>query len=160
MINTSYSAYAINQFSTQNTTTTQKPKGSDTATSVAAEKLKPARINVTDDAESFKGLSRNQLAEIMADKDGLYTEDPQDTAESFIFKLEMDEFKRVYQMTGSAIAGFEALIKFEDQAGSIEKQTFQWAERSANVVVDYEKSARGECITLRIMTSKTVSIRS
>ncbi|WP_295968232.1 hypothetical protein [uncultured Bartonella sp.] len=43
--------------------------------------MKPARINVTDDAESFKGLSRNQLAEIMADKDGLYTEDPQDTAE-------------------------------------------------------------------------------
>jgi len=63
-------------------------------------------------------------------------------------------------MTGSARAGFEALIKFEDQAGPLEKQTFQWAERSANVVVNYEKSARCECITLRIMTSKTVSIKS
>ena len=94
MINTSYSAYGINQFSTQNTTTTQKPKGSDTETSVAAEKLKSARINVTDDAESFKGLSRNQLAEIMANKDGFYTEDQQDTAESFIFKLGMEEFKK------------------------------------------------------------------
>lgn len=59
MINTSYSAYGINQFSNQNTTTTSTGKGTDAANSVTAEKLKPARINVTDDAESFKGLSRN-----------------------------------------------------------------------------------------------------
>ncbi|WP_422535536.1 hypothetical protein [Bartonella apis] len=144
MINTSYSAYGINQFSTQNTTTTSSPKGSDSATSVAAEKLKPARINVTDDAESFKGLSRSQLAEIMANKDGLYTEDQQDTAEFFIYEMGMDEYTRVYKATGSHRAGFEALIKFEDQAGPLEKQTFQWAKRRANAVVIYENYARSD----------------
>lgn len=91
-----------------------------------------------------KGLSRNQLAEIMANKDGLYTQDQQDTAEFFIYELGMDEYTRVFQMTGSHRAGFEALIRFEDQAGPLEKQTFQWAKRRANAVVIYEDYARSD----------------
>lgn len=54
MINTSYSTYGINQFFSQNTTAPSKGKVADTTTAVAAEKLKPARINVTDEPESFK----------------------------------------------------------------------------------------------------------
>ena len=125
MINTSYSTYGMNQFSSQNTAAPSKGKVADRATAVVAEKLKPARINVTDEPESFKGLSRNQLAEIMANKDGLYTQDQQDTAEFFIYEMGMDEYTRVFQMTGSHRAGFEALIRFEDQARPLEKQTFQ-----------------------------------
>lgn len=59
MINTSYSTYGMNQFSSQNTAAPSKGRAADRATAVAAEKLKPARINVTDEPESFKGLSRN-----------------------------------------------------------------------------------------------------
>ena len=80
----------------------------------------------------------------MANKDGLYTQDQQDTAEFFIYEMGMDEYTRVFQMTGSHRAGFEALISFEDQAGLLEKQTFQWAKRRANAVVIYEDYARSD----------------
>ncbi|WLT07893.1 hypothetical protein RAM19_07150 [Bartonella apihabitans] len=142
MINTSYTKYT-------NISPRQMTEGkSQTSTLTKAdasrqkEEAKPVKFNLTSDPKSFEGLSREDLASILLNEDGLYNEEDKANAGFFLEKQTLDAFWAEYNKSGDYAAAQEASIKSLDKAGVKEKQTFLWNDKRAHIVSDYEASAR------------------
>ena len=142
MINTSYTKYT-------NISPRQMTEGkSQTSTLTKADasgqkkEAKPVKFNLTSDPKSFEGLSREDLASILLNEDGLYNEEDKANAGFFLEKQTLDAFWAEYNKSGDYAAAQEASIKSLDKAGVKEKQTFLWNDKRAHIVSDYEASAR------------------
>ena len=142
MINTSYTKYtniSPRQMTEANSRTSTLTKAD---ASGKKQETSPVKFNLTSDPKSFEGLSREDLASILLNEDGLYNEEDKANAGFFLEKQTLDAFWAEYNKSGDYAAAQEASIKSLDKAGVKEKQTFLWNDKRAHIVSDYEASAR------------------
>lgn len=142
MINTSYTKYtniSPRQMTEANSRTSTFTKAD---ASGQTQETSPVKLNLTSDPKSFEGLSREDLASILLNEDGLYNEEDKANAGFFLEKQTLDAFWAEYNKSGDYAAAQEASIKSLDKAGVKEKQTFLWNDKRAHIVSDYEASAR------------------
>ncbi|MBI0025208.1 hypothetical protein H3S85_01875 [Bartonella sp. M0187] len=142
MINTSYTKYT--NISPRQITGGKSQTSTFTKADASGQKeeAKPVKFNLTSDPKSFEGLSREDLASILLNEDGLYNEEDKANAGFFLEKQTLDAFWAEYNKSGDYAAAQEASIKSLDKAGVKEKQTFLWNDKRAHIVSDYEASAR------------------
>ena len=142
MINTSYTKYTnisprqMTEAKSRTSTFTKADASGQT------QETRPVKFNLTSDPKSFEGLSREDLASILLNEDGLYNEEDKANAGFFLEKQTLDAFWAEYNKSGDYAAAQEASIKSLDKAGVKEKQTFLWNDKRAHIVSDYEASAR------------------
>ncbi|WP_422532036.1 hypothetical protein [Bartonella apihabitans] len=142
MINTSYTKYT--NISPRQITEGKSRTSTFTKADASGQKeeASPVKLNLTSDPKSFEGLSREDLASILLNEDGLYNEEDKANAGFFLEKQTLDAFWAEYNKSGDYAAAQEASIKSLDKAGVKEKQTFLWNDKRAHIVSDYEASAR------------------
>ncbi|AQS42073.1 MAG: Hypothetical protein BHV28_13900 [Candidatus Tokpelaia hoelldobleri] len=111
----------------------------------AGEGARVARLAVTDDPKTFKGLSREQLSEILTNRNGFYNADQKAIARSILWEELKEGYEaRLKNNTQDAFGALADIVMFMDRAGPFEKQTFPWNNMRAAVVSAYGKLALRE----------------
>lgn len=106
---------------------------------------KVERLAVTDDPKTFKGLSREQLSEILTNRNGFYNADQKAVARSILWEGLKEGYEaRLENNAQDAFSALADIVMFMDTAGLLEKQTFPWNNMRAAVVSAYEKLALRE----------------
>jgi len=111
----------------------------------ANETLRVEHLAVTDNPQTFKGLSREQLSEILTNRNGFYTAEQKAIARSILWEGLKEGYEaRLENNMQDAFNALADIVMFMDRAGPLEKQTFPWKNMRAAVVSAYEKLALRE----------------
>jgi len=143
MINTSYAHTSRPQFHTvKSRQVNDVVVGSnDYSPNMSA---RATRFDLSDYPAAFKALSREQLAEIRLNRSGLYTEEEVLNAGGFLYMPQSAACKKSCEAGLSNSQVMKAVLDVLDQAGPLERQTFEWAESRAAVAQGYEFALRYE----------------
>lgn len=139
MISTSYSSSVSQQV--YNKPTVSAPKIDEQP---KADPMKPVRLNVTDDASSLDDFSREQLSEVLLNKNGFYNEEQKLNAEYRLWKESADVYWQNRDSGKSRSDSLAAAIGNMDEAGPLERQTFFWNDNRAQLVKGYEFQSNKE----------------
>jgi len=144
MINTSYSHFSHSQSSTVKPSQAVKDVTAPKNIQSPQNPAKATRFDLSDYPAAYKALSREQLAEIRLNRNGLYTEDEQGTAGWFLYVPISMSTKKSVELGLSQRDLYKADIDVMDEAGPLERQTFEWAYHRASLVQGYEASSASE----------------